>query len=934
MDSKSAKVGLCYNFARMPAHTPTLLLAKLNRPPVVSDRIERPRLIEMLDRGLPGPLSLVSAAAGFGKTTLVSSWIEGLAARERSPTPAAWLSLDEFDSDLMVFLRYFVAAIRTVFPASCGETLALLQALQPAAQTPLAVALSNELERLPARVVLVLDDYHAIRGEAVHDFLSELIRHWPQRLHLVLIARSNPPLPLANLRAKGQLAEIRGRDLRFTPEESAAFLDKTLAAPLSQSAAALLDQRIEGWIAGLRLATLSLRAGSDAVAELARLSGANAGIAAFLVDEVLSRQTPAIQKFLLVTSILDRFCVALCECVIGAVASSDGSTCDVQACIQWLERADLFVLPLDNDREWYRYHHLFQELLQRRLLAEFGPEQVTELGRTAAAWFAGQGLIEEAIRLALVANDLDLSVRLMVAGLCDALDQNARSTLDRWLRLLPAEYIQRHPWLLMMEALVYQFSWQLPAVWKLLGQIEALLEEGGAAAPYASDVHDLPALRGLIAALRGQEAFSNCQAACAIACCEEALTLLPERWTWGRGGALLYWGMSMRACGHGDAAQRRLIDEYESRLWKTDAYAVRLLFPACFNVLETGDLAQARQLAQMMLERTPPGQLPILEGWAHYFLGVAHYCRNELDAATHHFMELVEKRYAVHTQAARNGMIGLARVHLARAEIDEAWQMLELLSQLDLERMGREGDDARALRAQLEYLQGDTEMALRWVDTYAAPVPDRLLTWLQDPHVAKARILLARGTGVDVQSAVDLLAALAEIAQRTFSVRFLIEVLALRAVALDRQGEAAAACAALQQAVELARPGGFVRVFVDLGAHMQTVLLRLAEQGKTDETVRRIMAAFPMPPRKVETGETAFRTRAANSGLLEPLTSRELEILALLPERLSNKEIAHRLGLAPTTVKRHTVNLYGKLGVNRRWDAVIKAEALGVLPRR
>ena len=292
----------------MPAHAPALLLTKLNRPPVVADRIERPRLIEMLDRGLSGPLSLVSAAAGFGKTTLVSSWIEGLATSERPPIPAAWLSLDEFDSDPVVFLRYFIAAIRTVFPESCAETLALLQALQPAAQAPLVVALSNELERLPARVVLVLDDYHAIRGEAVHDFLSELIRHWPQRLHLVLISRSNPPLPLANLRAKGQLAEIHGRDLRFTPEESAAFLDKTLAAPLSQSAAALLDQRIEGWVAGLRLATLSLRAGSGAVTELARLSGADAGIADYLVDEVLSRQTPAIQKFLLVTSVLDRFC--------------------------------------------------------------------------------------------------------------------------------------------------------------------------------------------------------------------------------------------------------------------------------------------------------------------------------------------------------------------------------------------------------------------------------------------------------------------------------------------------------------------------------------------------------------------------------------------------------------------------------------------------
>ena len=402
----------------------------------------------------------------------------------------------------------------------------------------------------------------------------------------------------------------------------------------------------------------------------------------------------------------------------------------------------------------------------------------------------------------------------------------------------------------------------------------------------------------------------------------------------GAAALLLYWGMSMRASGHAAAAHRRLIDEYESLLWKTDAYAVRLLFPACFNSLETGDLAQARQLAQMMLERTPPGQLPILEGWAHYFLGVVHYCWNELDAATQHFTELVDKRYAVHTQAARNSMIGLARVQLARAEIAAAWQMMELLGQLDLDRLGREGDDARSLRAQLEVLQGDTEMALRWADAYATPAPDRLLTWLQDPHVAQAHILLARGTAVDVQSALDLLAGLVEIAQRTFSVRFLIEILALRAVALDMQGETAAACAALQQAVELARPGGFIRVFVDLGPRMQTLLRRLAEQGFAAETVRRVLAAFPEPQERNAAGAAEFRIRAANGGLIEPLTGRERDVLALLRERLSDKEIANLLGLSTATVKRHTVNLYGKLGVNKRWDAVAKAETLEILPPR
>ena len=837
-----------------------LLSTKLNRPPVPADWVDRPRLIEQLNYSLQqDPLTLVCASAGFGKTTLVSSWIEGLTADDRGGvTPrlsSAWLSLDESDSDLMVFLRYFVAAIRTVFPESCTESLALLQASQPVAQMPLVIALSGDIERLPARCILVLDDYYTIGDESVHDFLSALLRHWPSRLHLVLISRSNPPLPLAKLRARGHITEIRTRDLRFRPDESAEFLGKVLPAPLSQSALAMLQERLEGWIAGLRLVTLSRGAGANAESDLADLSGTHFEIADYLVDEVMACQPPAILRFLLVTSILDRFCAALCECVLGCAGGREDPPCDVSACIQSLERNNLFVIPLDDNRQWYRYHHLFQELLQRKLLGEVGPAQVAELHRRAAAWFAGEGLIDEALRHALVINDLDLTAQLMVAGLCDVLNREDRSTLERWLRLLPEDFIQRRPGLLIIQALVFHFSWQLRAMYKLLDQIEALLDEGGEHGPGSSDLNYLPVLRGTTALLRAVEAFFNGQADRAIAYSEEAMALLPERWSFIRGGAFQYWGMSMQAAGRGDAAQRRLIDEYESRLGKSDAYTLRLLFTACFNAIGSGDLEQAEQLAQAMLDHATSGRLPLTIGYGHYFLGAVHYYRNELDAAGQHFEELVAKRLSGHTQATRNGMIGLTRVHLARREISAAWGVMDLLGQLDLDRLGQDGEDARSLRAQLEYLQGDPESAFRWADGYATPVVGRSLMWLQDPHLAKARILLARGTDADVQAALDILDALLEIAQRTFSVRSQIEALVPRALALVKQGKAVAAVAALQQAVELARPGGFIRVFVDLGPPMQTMLLRLAGQGFAAETVRRILAAFPEPQKKIATGD-------------------------------------------------------------------------------
>jgi DHA2 family multidrug resistance protein-like MFS transporter len=787
----------------MPIRTAELLRTKLQRPGVTRDLVPRPRLIERLNQAVAVPLTLVCAPAGFGKSTLVSSWIEGMttsAAGVTPPLPSAWLSLDENDSDLVLFLRYFIAALRTIAPGTCAKSAEMLAAPRQPPTELLVATLSNEIALLPDRFVLVLDDFYTVQGEAVFKFLNALVRHWLQPMHLVLISRLSPSLPLASLRAKGQIVEIRTHDLRFSREETAEYMAQVLAAPLSKPGVAFLEQYTEGWIAGLHLASLSLRAGEDPETTLASLSGANMDIASYLVDEVLLRQPRATQTFLLRTSILDRFCASLCE----SLAGREDPECNSRACIERVERADLFVIPLDDRAEWYRYHHLFRGLLERRLRTEASPDQVNELHYRAAAWFAGRGLIDEALHHAMAADDLDLAARLMQQGLCDVLNREDRPTLDRWLRLLPEDFIQHRPWLMMIKAAAFQFSWQLPTVWKLLDQIEAQLaerplqrDEGGEAAPQAGDPHDLRVLRGLIASYRAQQAFVTCQAARAIAYSEEALALLPAGWRFLRGAVRSYWGMSMRAIGRADAAQGVLSEEYGSLLSKTDVHAAYLQFAMCFNYLETGQLEQARPMAQVLLEGATSGRQVILQGFAHYFLGVIFYCRNELDAARQHFEEVVDKRYSTHALAARGSVVGLVRVHLARSEITEAWQAMELLRQLDWDRMGQEGDDAHSLRAQLDYLQGNTEGAFGWADAYTISAPDRLLNWLQDPHMAKAHILLARGTDADVQSALDITDALYKIAQRSFSVSFQIEILALRALALEMQGQGVEALAAL-----------------------------------------------------------------------------------------------------------------------------------------
>ena len=462
----------------MPDQNQIILRTKLHRPHLTNDLVTRTRLIELLNHEIDQPLILVCAPAGFGKSTLVSNWLGHMAADQGCDSrhlPAAWISLDENDSDLKTFLHYFIAAIRTIFADACERELALIQARQQPPQTVLYTTFSNELEELTGEFILVLDDYHTIHGTEVHNLLGELVRHWPRPLHLVLISRINPPIPLTSLRAKGMVSEIRTRDLRFTPEETAAYLSQTQFALMSQSALPLLEERFEGWPAGLHLAAISMRSASSQEAVLAALSGEHTNITGYLVDEVLSHQSPAIHSFLLKTSILDRFCAPLCEAVIGETDPA----WNARSCLDWIERSELFLISLDNQREWYRYHHLFQELLQQRFSAEMPPDQITNLHHRASAWFEEQGLIDEAIHHALAAGDLDLAARQMSLGLRDVLNREDRPTLERWLRLLPEEMIQRRPELLMIKAWALQFLWRLNLQAQVLQQVEELLDFGG-----------------------------------------------------------------------------------------------------------------------------------------------------------------------------------------------------------------------------------------------------------------------------------------------------------------------------------------------------------------------------------------------------------------------------------------------------------------------
>jgi LuxR family transcriptional regulator, maltose regulon positive regulatory protein len=901
-----------------------LLQTKLHRPRVPRDLVIRPRLLERLNQGLNGRLTVVSGPPGYGKSTLVGSWIDSMADspdHDNHPLPVMWLSLDENDSDVMLFIRYLVAAIHSHFPGTCTETLELVQAINEPPMVLFANTLSNEIDRLPKDFILVLDDYSSLRGQAVHNFLSAILLHAPRTMHLVVITRTSPPLPLSSLRVRGEVNEIRGKDLRFSRQDTANYMRKMLPTTLNENTLALIEQHTDGWIALLKLVALSMRSVEDPDRFLASLSGADTDIAGYMINEVLLQQPPAIQKFLLKTSILDRFSVDLCQAVVGR----DDPEINVTGCLEWVENANLFIIPLDNQHEWFRYHHMFRDLLQRRLLEQ--PGQMSTLHLHAATWFEGHDLIEEAIHHAMQAADMDMAATLMERGLCDSLNREDAPTLERWLRMLPDDFIQKRPGLLIMRVWVAILKAQFGEPLHSLPEVEDLLMIYGESLP----TEELRELRAQVAGLNAQHQYFTNQPHQAIPLFQESLALLPKKWSFLRGRVMMYLGMSMNATGQGQEAEHQLLDWYEALGDKSGAEGSSILMALGLNLMQMNQLQQAAHYFEAVLRQTTYDRLPTLRIWAFFFLAEAHYYLNDLKNCRQHLAEIIDHRYSARPTHFFQALAGIALIDQIENHPAHAREMLEELSQLDLEKLGHETPLTQSIRARLWLMQGNLAEAGRWADGFLAPTPDEPLLWIETPHMTRVRILLARNSADDAQVAVRLLDEMTGNAERTHNTRILIELLAMRAIALESAGKPDEALTMLEQALQLARPGGNIRVFVDLGSHMHDMLKDLAGRGRSIPELHPILAAFPEAEPSVAS-PAMKRNPLGSMALAEPLTDREYDILVLLSRRMSNKEISQALHISPLTVKRHVLNLCGKLGVNRRQDAVAQAIALGFIP--
>ncbi len=883
---------------------PPMLTTKLYIPRLRPNVVSRPRLIERLNEGLQRKLTLISAPAGFGKTTLVSEWAEGI---ERPRARTAWLSLDEGDNDPIGFLTYLVAALQTM-AANIGEgVLGVLQSPQPPPIESILTALLNDLTTISDHFILVLDDYHVLDAQPIDQALTYLVEHLPPHMHLVITTREDPHLPLARLRVGDQLTEVRVTDLRFTHAEAAEFLNKAMGLGLSAQDIARLSTRTEGWIAGLQLAAISLQGRQDATSFITSFTGSHHFVLDYLVEEVLGQQSERVQTFLLRTSILDRFCGPLCDAVMMDPSVSGRET------LEDLERANLFIIPLDNERRWYRYHHLFADLLRQRLHQSFASSpadaqsQVNELHIRASQWYEDQGLSMEAFHHAVAANDIERAEHLMEGKGMPLQFRGAVTALLDWLASLPKTVLDARPWLWARYASLLLVNGHTTGV-------EEKLQAAEAALPGSEADDKTRNLIGQMAATRATLALTRYQVEPMLAQSRRALEYLhPTNLSFR---ATAHWTLGFASFLQGDRAAARQAYTEAIALSQAagDSFTTILATIGLGNIQEADNqLSLAAETYRRVLHLAGDQPLQIIYE-AHLGLARVLYEWNDLDEASQH------GRQSLHLARQYERVIDrfilcevfLARLKLAQGDVAGAATLLAQASQSARQQnFVYRIPDVAAAQVLTLLRQGHLAAAAHLAQAYELPL-------------SQARVHLAQG---DPSAALAVLSPWRQQVEAKGWEDERLKVMVLQAVALQAQGEQDQAVHLLCDALSLAEPGGFIRLFVDEGLPMAHLLSEAEAIGMMPDYIGKLLAVCEAEEHKRE--DTSSRPPA--QPLLEPLSHRELEVLRLMAQGLSNQEMSERLFLALDTVKGHNRKIFGKLQVQRRTEAVARARELGLL---
>jgi LuxR family maltose regulon positive regulatory protein len=782
---------------------------------------------------------------------------------------------------------------------------------------------------MPGEMALVLDDIHLITAHEVHEGLKFLLENSPHQLHLVVCGRADPPWPLARLRARSEMVELRARDLRFTVEAATVFMNDTMGLNLSPDDVAALEDRTEGWIAGLQMAALSMQGRTDISAFVRAFSGSHRFILDYLVEEVLSRQSSAVHDFLLKTSILERLNASLCDAVAG-IQTSD-------VLLTELEQANLFVVPLDEERHWYRYHRLFADLLRSRL-QDAAPDQLAELHLEASKWYEGRGVTVQAVGHALLAEDVEQIEHLIAGNALAAIYHGELATVSRWLDSLPGEILRSRPRLSIAHAWVLAYAGRLEAVEASLRDAEGALDgaDAGVQVRYGDD--EARHLRGYIAAIRAYIMALQEDLSSAVRLATYALDQIPEAPSTERGWTALLLGCVLRSQGQLRAADQAFSDAVTISEEIGDTYlAVDALWESAVHQLAYGRLHEALRMAEQALElandhsRRTGRRLPVL-GYTFHLMSRVMFQWNELEKAVQFASEGVElsKQWG-QADALVQGSFHLARVLEAVGKMDEALGVLHEVKPL----AGNLGPWYRATavahEAHIRLAQGNLSVATHLVEEMGWSAAEELVLDYRFVSLTIARTLIARGR---MDEALGLLKRFVELAESAGAVGSLIETLVVQAVALHAAGDSESAVISLERALNLAEPEGYVRVFIDEGNAMGELLRTAASQGIAVKYVTKLLTALAE-----ELGEIsglAKRSLSSESArpsvaLAEPLSERELQVLRMLNTHLSIPEIAEELIVAPSTIRSHVKSIYGKLGAHSRHEAVDRAKGLRLL---
>jgi LuxR family maltose regulon positive regulatory protein len=892
-----------------------LLTTKFNIPFPHQGIIPRPQLLKHLDAGREGGITLVSAPAGYGKTTLVSSWLNTI------PTPAAWFSIDEGDNDLFRFLTYFATALQSRFPDTGESILIGVQSLQPPPTEHLLTTLLNEISDLQTNFILILDDYHFIDSQPVHDALNFIIDHMPPHMHMVITGRIDPPLHLSRLRVNGLLNEIRAAELRFKLDEATTFLDQMSGLKISQADIQALEDRTEGWIAGLQLAAISMRGHENISGFVQAFKGSHRFVIDYLVEEVLSQQSDSTRDFLLKTSILERMNAALCNAVVDRQ--------DSQEVLEQLEKDNLFVVPLDLERNWYRYHHLFAEFLHQRL-NEKQDSEVSDLHLRASRWHQQNDFITNALRHALAANDFQLAVNLIEINGMKRIMEGEVKTVYQWLNDIPNEHLESNPLLSIYQAWVLFLSGQLIAAEHSLQNAElvirsriSLSQDQPAAVPDKEMLAEVLTIRSFV--VRNQPGGSQH----GIELAKQALQDLPS----DNQNLLGLANMSIGTCYRDIDEMELSISAYSSAVdlcLNAGNYlaAINSIFQLSRMYAMQGQLHQAELICRKGLleskQRSARGLRRIpAEGMLHVGIGTILYEWNEIESAEHSLREGIRLgELSGFWDTALMGRIFLSRVQQSKGNHQEALTVNEIALN-----SARESDSpiayrtTAANRARLWITQGNLADAEPWAREIELDPSDEISYLHEFEQITLARYYLAADQPDAASKILQQLLTSVEVSDRRGTV---IQILGVQSLVLNDLGKFDQAVELLERALSFAHPEGYRRAFLDLGPELALILHGvIAEDG--------LMKSYAQELLSVSTEAAQSQTISKTPALVEPLSERELEVLTLMNQGLSGPEIADQLFVSVNTVKTHIKNIYGKLGVNKRFDAIDRAQKLDLL---